>query len=49
MEWEQAQLRRGGLHVQEAVEKAPKPVYKPTPSMSVHHPRYFLIADLYLM
>lgn len=32
MEWEQEQLRRGGLRVTDAAEKAPKPVYKPAPS-----------------
>lgn len=32
MEWEQEQLRRGGLRTTEAAEKAPKPVYKPSPS-----------------
>ena len=32
MEWEQEQLRRGGLR-QETPEKAPKAVYKPAPSM----------------
>ncbi|KAI0330494.1 GCFC-domain-containing protein [Cubamyces sp. BRFM 1775] len=33
-EWEQAQLRRGGLQP-EAAEPAPKPVYKPAPIPSV--------------
>ncbi|KAI8994209.1 nineteen complex-related protein 2-domain-containing protein [Trametes punicea] len=33
-EWEQAQLRRGGLRP-ESVEPAPKPVYKPAPIPSV--------------
>lgn len=33
-EWEEAQLRRGGLQP-EAAEPAPKPVYKPAPSMIV--------------
>ena len=32
MEWEQEQLRRGGLRADDAIEKAPKPVYKPAPS-----------------
>jgi GC-rich sequence DNA-binding factor len=32
MEWEQEQLRRGGLR-QETPEKAPKAVYKPAPSV----------------
>ncbi|CCL98857.1 uncharacterized protein FIBRA_00863 [Fibroporia radiculosa] len=31
IEWEQEQLRRGGLQNEESIEKAPKPVYKPTP------------------
>ncbi|PCH39872.1 hypothetical protein WOLCODRAFT_97929 [Wolfiporia cocos MD-104 SS10] len=31
MEWEQEQQRRGGLRAEETNEKAPKPVYKPTP------------------
>lgn len=32
MEWEQEQLRRGGLRAEEVKEKAPKPTYKPVPS-----------------
>lgn len=35
MEWEQEQLRRGGLRVSESTQNAPKPVYKPAPSMSL--------------
>ncbi|KAH9841721.1 nineteen complex-related protein 2-domain-containing protein, partial [Rhodofomes roseus] len=31
MEWEQEQLRRGGLRVSETLEKAPKPTYKAAP------------------
>ena len=37
MEWEQEQLRRGGLRADEPAEKAPKPVYKPAPSECVLH------------
>lgn len=33
-EWEQEQLRRGGLRP-ESAEPAPKPVYKPAPSMLI--------------
>ena len=32
MEWEQEQLRRGGLRVAENLGKAPKPTYKAAPS-----------------
>lgn len=32
MEWEQEQLRRGGLRAEENTEKPVKPVYKPAPS-----------------
>ncbi|KAH9948863.1 nineteen complex-related protein 2-domain-containing protein [Amylocystis lapponica] len=31
MEWEQEQLRRGGLRAEESIAKAPKPTYKPAP------------------
>ena len=34
MEWEAEQLRRGGMQVDETMEKAPKPAYKPVPSVS---------------
>lgn len=33
MEWEQEQLRRGGLRAEDMNEKAVKPTYKPAPSM----------------
>lgn len=31
IEWEQEQLRRGGLQAEDTAEKAAKPVYKPAP------------------
>ncbi|KAI0338869.1 hypothetical protein BDW22DRAFT_1457945 [Trametopsis cervina] len=35
LEWEQEQLRRGGLKTEEAVANVPQPTYKPTPIPSM--------------
>ena len=35
-EWEQAQIKRSGMKLDEASSPSATPVYKPTPSMRVH-------------